>query len=65
MPIELSAGKWQRLRSLTDEEERFKMMAIDQRGSLTSAIARATGRNASQVSAADLSQVKAIVTRVL
>lgn len=65
MPIELSAGKWQRLRSLTDEAGRFKMLAIDQRGSLAGAIARATGRNASEVSAADLSQVKAIVTQEL
>ncbi len=27
----LSAGQWQRLRSLTDEAGRFKMMAVDQR----------------------------------
>ncbi len=65
MPIELSPGKWQRLRSLTDEEGRFKMMAIDQRGSLASAIARATGQSASEVSSADLSQVKALVTQIL
>jgi tagatose-1,6-bisphosphate aldolase len=34
MPVKLSPGKWQRLRSLTDEQGRFKMLAIDQRDSL-------------------------------
>ena len=65
MTKQMSAGKWQRLRSLPDEEGRFKMMAIDQRGSLASAIARATGQSPNQVAAADMSQAKAMITQVL
>lgn len=65
MAIQLSPGKWQRLRSLTDEQGRFKMMAIDQRGSLQQAIARATGKDPKQVAAEDLSKAKEIITKVL
>ena len=38
MVLQLAQGKWQPLRSLTDEEGRFKMMAIDQRDSLQRAV---------------------------
>jgi tagatose 1,6-diphosphate aldolase len=61
----LSPGKWQRLRSLTDEHGRFKMLAIDQRDSLRRAIARAVAKEASQVGADELSQVKVILTKTL
>ncbi len=65
MAVQLSAGKWQRLRSLTDEHGRFKMMAIDQRGSLQNSIAKVTGRDPKQVTSGDLAKAKEIVTRVL
>lgn len=63
--MRLTTGKWQRLRSLTDEQGRFKMLAIDQRGSLSSAIARATNKTPDQVTAQELSQAKAIITKAL
>ena len=65
MTIQLSAGKWRRLRSLTDEQGRFKMMAIDQRGSLHQAIAKATGKDTQKVTYEDLAKAKEIVTKML
>ena len=65
MAIQLSGGKWQRLRSLTDQAGRFKMMAIDQRGSLGQAMAQAAGKELQEVSFGDMAQVKGTVTKVL
>lgn len=65
MNAQVSEGKWTRLRSLADGEGRFRMMAIDQRGSLSSAIAKATNRSSEQVSAEELARVKEVITRVL
>ena len=65
MDAQLSAGKWRRLRSLADGEGRFKMMAIDQRGSLSDAIAKTTNRSAEQVSGEELAKAKEVITRVL
>ena len=53
------------MRSLADEQGRFKMMAIDQRGSLRQAIARATGREPEQITHEDMARAKAVVTRIL
>jgi len=61
----ISAGKWQRLRSLTDRQGRFKMMAIDQRGSLRRAIAKATGKEPAQVGYEEIAQTKRIITKAL
>lgn len=65
MAVKLSPGKWQRLRSLTDEQGRFKMMAIDQRDSLRQAIARTTGRDPREVGYEELAKAKQTVTKVL
>ena len=65
MDAQVSEGKWRRLRSLADEEGRFKMMAIDQRGSMSDAIARATNRSPEQVSGEELAAAKEVITRVL
>lgn len=65
MNAQVSRGKWSRLRSLADGEGRFKMMAVDQRGSLNDAIAKATNRSSEQVSSEELARVKEIITRVL
>ncbi len=65
MAAPLSPGKWHRLCSLSDEEGRLKMMAIDQRGSLQRAIARVTGREPAQVTSEDLARAKQVVTRIL
>jgi len=65
MDAQVSEGKWRRLRSLADGEGRFKMMAIDQRGSLYDAIAKVTNRSPEQVSGEELAKTKEIITRVL
>ena len=65
MDAQVCEGKWRRLRSLADEEGRFKMMAIDQRGSLSDAIAKTTNRSAEQVSGEELAEAKEVITRVL
>jgi len=65
MDAQVSEGKWRRLRSLADGEGRFKMMAIDQRGSLSDAIAKVTNRTADQVSGNELAEAKEVITRVL
>ena len=65
MGAKLSNGKWRRLRSLADGEGRFKMMAIDQRGSLVDAIAKVTNRSGEQVAADELAKTKEVITRVL
>ncbi len=65
MPVQISAGKWQRLRSLTDELGRFKMLAIDQRDSLRRAIGRAIGKDSREVPHEALATVKAVITRAL
>jgi len=65
MDAQVSGGKWRRLRSLADGEGRFKMMAIDQRGSLVDAIAKVTNRGKEQVSGDELATAKEVITRVL
>lgn len=65
MAVQLSSGKWRRLKSLADAEGRFRMMAIDQRGSLSQAIARATGRDSHQVTYQEMAEVKQTITRIL
>jgi tagatose 1,6-diphosphate aldolase len=65
MDTQISEGKWRRLRSLADGEGRFKMMAIDQRGSLSDAIAKVTNRSPEQVSGEEMAEAKEVITRVL
>jgi tagatose 1,6-diphosphate aldolase len=65
MHAQISNGKWSRLRSLADREGRFKIMAVDQRGSLSKAIAKATNRSSQEVSGEELARVKEVITRVL
>jgi tagatose 1,6-diphosphate aldolase len=65
MPMELSPGKLQRLRSLTDDQSRFMMLAIDQRDSLRRALGAAMGVDAESVPDNDLATAKAIVTKTL
>lgn len=65
MDAQVSEGKWHRLCSLADGEGRFNMMAIDQRGSLSKAIAKTTNRSPEQVSGEELAEAKEVITRVL
>ncbi len=60
--VKISPGKLRGLRRLADEEGRFRMMAIDQRGSLKRMIKKATGREATYE---DLAQVKKLIVKVL
>lgn len=63
--MQLSAGKWQRLRSLTDEQGRFKMMAIDQRDSMREAIRKKLGDIPSGEMFRHVARVKELVTKHL
>lgn len=65
MDAQVSEGKWRRLQSLADKEGRFKMMAIDQRGSMVDAIAKVTNRSKEQVTGDELARAKEVITRVL
>ena len=65
MATKISAGKLRRLGALTDSRDLFKMMAIDQRGSLVRSIAQAMGEDEGKVGFSAVAQVKEIVTRVL
>ncbi len=65
MNVKKSPAKQHRLRSLSDEEGRFHMLAIDQRGSLEKAIAKVTGKEASEVTAEELEKTKQVVTKTL
>ena len=65
MAVQLSPGKWHRLCALSDEQGRLRMMAIDQRGSLEKAIAKAADKDVGQVTSEDLVAAKQVVTKVL
>ncbi|MCS7225112.1 MAG: tagatose 1,6-diphosphate aldolase [Armatimonadetes bacterium] len=65
MATVLSAGKWQRLRSLTDSCGRFQMMAIDQRDSMRRAIGKVLGKDPKEVAYEDLAKAKETVTKIL
>ncbi len=61
----ISAGKLRKLQSLADAHGRFTMMAIDQRGSISAALAKLLGVAASEVPFEALVTVKAVITRAL
>ena len=63
--MQLSAGKLRRLASMADDHGRFKMLAIDQRGSLRQAVGEAAGKSSAEVSDDEMGQAKEIVTKVL
>lgn len=65
MSVELSAGKYRSIRLLADDSGRFRMMAIDQRGSMVRALSKVTGKEAAQIGYHDVARVKRAVTKVL
>ena len=65
MAVEISAGKLRNLACLADTNGRFKMLAVDQRGSLQRALARSLGKDPQAVAYEELAQTKATITRVL
>lgn len=62
---EISAGKLRNLVRLADAAGRFKMMAIDQRGSLRRALGDALGRAPEAVTYEEVARAKDAVTRIL
>jgi tagatose 1,6-diphosphate aldolase len=65
MSANLSAGKLRKLKSLADENGRFKMMAIDQRGSVAGMLGMAMGVKPEDVPYEAFTQTKAVITRTL
>ncbi len=63
--IEISAGKLRGITKLADANGRFKMMAIDQRGSMVSALAKTLNKPEADVTYAEVAEVKTLITRVL
>jgi tagatose 1,6-diphosphate aldolase len=65
MAVELAAGKLRNLITLADENGRFKMMAIDQRGSLQTSLARALNKDAKEITFDDMARTKREITAAL
>jgi len=63
--VPISAGKIRGLKALADENGRFKMMAIDQRGSLKRMLAEVLSKEADEVKYEDLAEFKRIIIKVL
>ncbi|MCD6318134.1 tagatose 1,6-diphosphate aldolase [Candidatus Aerophobetes bacterium] len=63
--VKISSGKLRGIRMLADEEGKFRMMAIDQRGSLQRILGKVMDKDPKQVSPNDLSTFKKSVIKVL
>lgn len=63
--VSISAGKLKGISRLVDREGKFRMLAIDQRGSLQKMLADATGKDKSSIGYADMTMAKRLVTSVL
>src|SRR6266567_1222963 len=61
-PKQLTSGKQQHLRALSDEHGVIAALAIDQRGSLKKAMAALTGRD---ITPSEIAEFKTVVTEVL
>ena len=62
MPVRMTRGKFKGIQAVADEHGIISAAAMDQRGSLKKAIAKAKGGEASD---ADLTEFKVVVTRML
>ena len=62
MPVTISGGKLRRITRLAGLDGRFRMMAIDQRGSMEQAIQSATGEEAAYEQVA---KMKTMITKIL
>ncbi len=63
--VELTAGKLKGLARLADQEGKFRMLAIDQRGSLQTMLAKSAGKNKNEITYKDIALAKKLVTRYL
>lgn len=61
----ISSGKLRGLMKLSDENGRFKMMAIDQRGSMVTALAETLGIDKPHVKYDQVASLKTLITRIL
>ena len=62
---DISSGKLRGIMKLADANGRFKMMAIDQRGSMVQALADALNKDNAEVQYEDVAALKTVITRVL
>ncbi len=63
--VSMTPGKLKGLTRLADKEGKFRMLAIDQRGSLKRMLAKATGKSAEEIGYNDLALAKRLVTEYL
>ena len=63
--VALTPGKLKGLIKLADSEGKFRMLAIDQRGSLQSMLAKAAGKNKEEIGYNDMALAKRLVTEYL
>ena len=61
----ISSGKLRGLMKLADASGRFKMMAIDQRGSMVTKLAEVLGIEKTHVKYDDVASLKTLITRIL
>lgn len=61
----ISSGKLRGLMKLADASGKFKMMAIDQRGSMVTALADVLGIEKTDVKYDDVASLKTLITRIL
>lgn len=61
----LTPGKWRGLQILANEEGKFTMMAIDQRGSIKRALAKAMNIPTNEVKDEDVINAKILITKIL
>jgi len=61
----ISPGKFRRLQKLSDGKGQFRMLAIDQRGSMIKALSRAADRDPDDITYQDTAQVKRLITQIL
>ncbi len=61
----ISSGKLRGLIKLSDASGRFKMMAIDQRGSMVTKLAEVLGIEKTDVNYDDVASIKTLITRIL
>ena len=62
---DISSGKLRGIMKLADANGRFKMMAIDQRGSMVQALADALNTDKTDVRYEDVAAIKTLITRIL
>ncbi|HID57575.1 TPA: tagatose 1,6-diphosphate aldolase [Candidatus Poribacteria bacterium] len=63
--ISISAGKKRKIKLLADSDGKFRMMAIDQRGSMVRMLSKILGVDPSEIKYEDLAKTKMMITKVL